>query len=592
MPSRPLLDPAFRSGDFSIDDYRPMKVICIGAGVSGILAGIRFRQKITNLDLIIYEKEKGIGGTWFVNRYPGLACDIPSHSYQYSFEPNTQWSSFYAPGPEILRYLERVVDKYRLKKYIRHQHELVYARWDAAAAKWRVRIKKHNPVDGEAAEFEDTADVLFLGVGLLSRWRWPEIEGLRNFKGLVIHSAQWNLSEGSWEDDVKDWANMNVGVVGNGSTGIQIVAALQPRVGHLTNFVRNKTWLSTSFSSAKLLELLNRSPDSIDYSFDDKAKEMFNDSTYYKAFRLAIEGDANSVASVALKGSALQKAATELFRAQMLKKLSRKPELASLMIPDFSVACRRLTPGPGYLEALCEPNATLEPTPIKRVTSDGVDLADGRHTPLDVLICATGFDTSFRYPFDVVGRDGLLLSDRWAPHAEAYLSVAVDGFPNLFFSTGPNSGLNSGSFIVFIERAVEFATAAILKLQRERYGSIEPTTYAVRDFMEYTNSFFEKTVYVEGCHNWYRSADGWVSGLWPGSCLHVCRALSHPRWEDFALEPLDKTRNRFFWLGDGQTENEKIEGANRAWYLNNVDIPPGMSPLSELKMAINVTRVS
>ncbi|KAI0029542.1 FAD/NAD-P-binding domain-containing protein [Vararia minispora EC-137] len=569
VPTRPLVDLAFETGNFSVDYCRPMKVICVGAGISGILAGIRFRQKIPNLDLTIYEKEKGVGGTWL-----GLACDLPSHAYQYSFEPNTQWSNFYAPGPEILQYLEGVVDKYKLKKYIRLHHELIHAIWDATTAKWHVRIKRHNPADGEAAEFEDTADVLFLGVGLLSRWRWPDIEGLKDFKGTIVHSAQWNLSEGSWEDDVRDWANKNIGVIGNGSTGIQIVATLQPRVGHLTNFARNKTWLSTSFSSAKLLELLNRSPDSTDYSFDAKTKEMLSDPAYYNAFRIAIESDANSVSSVALKGSALQKRATEFFRAQMLEKLSRKPELAVLMIPDFSVACRRITPGPGYLEALCEPNVTLEPTPIKRVTSNGVDLDDGRHTPLDVLICATGFDTSFRYPFDIVGRGGMLLRDRWASHAEAYLAMTVDGFPNLFFSAGPHTGLNSGSGFVMIERQVEFATTAIAKLQRERYRAMEPTAEAVRDFMEYANSFFKKTVYVEGCHNWYRSADGWVSGLWPGSCLHACRTMGNPRWEDFTFEPLDKTRNRFYWLGDGQTENEKIEGADRAWYLNSIDVPP------------------
>jgi cation diffusion facilitator CzcD-associated flavoprotein CzcO len=133
----------------------------------------------------------------------------------------------------------------------------------------------------------------------------------------------------------------------------------------------------------------------------------------------------------------------------------------------------------------------LETTPIARVTPGGVDLVDGRHTPLDVLICATGFDTSFQYPFDIAGRDGILLNERWKPHAEAYLTVAIDGFPNLFLSTGPNSGLNSGSFIVVIERQVEFAVSAILKLQRERYKAMEPTREAVRDFMEAAQGFFD-----------------------------------------------------------------------------------------------------
>jgi cation diffusion facilitator CzcD-associated flavoprotein CzcO len=127
----------------------------------------------------------------------------------------TQWSSFYAPGPEILAYLEGTVKKYKLMKYIRLQHELVHARWDTAKARWFVRLKRHSPLDGEEAEFEDSADVLFLGVGLLSRWRWPNVEGLKDFSGPIIHPAQWNLSDGTWEDDVKSWDSKNVGVIGN-----------------------------------------------------------------------------------------------------------------------------------------------------------------------------------------------------------------------------------------------------------------------------------------------------------------------------------------------------------------------------------------
>ncbi|KAI0319936.1 FAD/NAD-P-binding domain-containing protein [Amylostereum chailletii] len=564
----PVAGPSSASADCPIDDYRPMKVVCIGAGYSGIIAAIRFSQKVPNLDLKVYEKEKGIGGTWLVNKYPGLACDIPSHTYQLTFEPNTSWSGFYAPGPEILAYLQGVVEKYKLMKYIHLEHELVHARWDAPTHQWHLRIRH-----GEE-EFEDTTDVFFLGTGGLHRWRWPNIEGLKEFGGRVLHTAQWDVTEGAWQEGVKDWGDKNVGVIGNGASGIQVVSALQPKVKSLTNFIRGRTWISVSFAVPKLFELLGREAQSTDYSFTDEHREAFKDPAYYEKFRHTVESDLNSATSASIRGSPMQLAVKEAFAAEMAKRTASKPELAEKIVPEFAVGCRRLTPGPGYLEALCEPNATLENTPIKRVVPTGVELTDGRIVPLDVLVCATGFDTTYHYPFEVVGLDGLKLNDRWKDHAEAYITVAVDGFPNLFFGLGPNSGLNSGSLLVVIEKQVEYAVQAAAKLQRERLASIVVKKEAVADWAAYMRGYFPKTVYSEGCNTWYQVEDGTIVGLWPGSCLHAVRTLSHPRWEDFDYTPLDKTTSRLYWLGDGQTYNEKTMTGDRAWYLNEIDYPP------------------
>ncbi|KAI0057669.1 FAD/NAD-P-binding domain-containing protein [Artomyces pyxidatus] len=562
----------YQAGDFSVDDYRRMKVVCIGAGYSGIIAGIRFSQKVPNLDLTIYEKAAGIGGTWWSNKYPGLSCDIPSHCYQLTFEENTQWSGFYAPGHEILAYLHRVVEKYKLMRFIRLSHELTHARWDEPSGQWHLRIRRGDT--GEA--FDDTADVLYLGTGCLSRWRWPDIPGLGDFKGRVVHSAQWDVSEGRWEEGVQDWGDKRVGVVGNGSSGIQIVAALQPKVRAITNFVRGKTWIAASFSVRRLLELVGRTPESTDFQFTEADRESFKDPAFYKEFRHAVEDDLNSVSQVTIRGSEMQKAAAAAFKEDMVKKLENKPELIEKILPEWSVCCRRLTPGPGYLEALCSDNATLETTPISRITATGATLSDGTHRALDVLVCATGFDTSYQLPFPVLGRDGRALNDRWAARAEAYLTLAVDGFPNLFLGAGPNSGVNSGSLLVVFERQALYAVRATLKLQRERLRTLEVKAHAVRDWREYMDAFFPKMVYSDPCHSWYKNAEGKVVGLWPGTCLHAVRTLAEPRWEDFDYEPLEKTGNRFYWLGDGQTHNERAMTGDRAWYLNDeeIDIPP------------------
>ncbi|VDB82949.1 unnamed protein product [Peniophora sp. CBMAI 1063] len=559
-----------KQADFSIDEYRPLKVVCIGSGYAGIVAGIRFRQRIPNIDLTIYEKEDGVGGTWHVNKYPGVACDVLSHAYQLSFESNTQWSSFYAPGSEILAYLKGVVEKYKLMPYIRLQHEMTFAHWDESKAKWILTIRRG--IDGQ--EFTDTADVLFLGVGALNRWRWPDIDGLKDFGGTLVHTAQWNVSDETME---QTWKDKSVGVIGNGSTGIQIVAALQPRVRMLTNFIRATTWLSPTVGIETMLTAVGKEPGTNDFSFDPIFLKKLEDPEYYRHFRHEVESAMHAFGDVYFKESPRQAQFRAALVHEIATKLARKPDLIERLTPDFPVGCRRLSPGPGYLDALCEDNVVVETTHIKRVTKDGLDLVDGRHMPLDVIVCATGFDTTWLYPFPIVGRDGLKLTDRWAGHAEAYLSVAIDGFPNLWMAFGPNSGLGSGNTVLVTEKQVDYAVAATMKMQRERLRSMEVKQRAVRDFNAFAQEYFKKTVILEKCTSWYRSpVDGAVTGIWPGTCLHLLRTLAHPRWEDFDYKPVheDQTENTFYWLGDGLTHAEKTMTGDRAWYLNDVDIPP------------------
>ncbi|EMD35979.1 hypothetical protein CERSUDRAFT_115926 [Gelatoporia subvermispora B] len=570
----------FKLGDFAIDEHRRMKIVVIGAGFSGIAAGIRFRQKMQNIDLVIYEKNAGVGGTWYSNKYPGLACDIPSHSYQFSFTNKTDWSSFYAPGPEIRKYLESVVDTYKLMPYIKLQYQLVHARYDEPSGKWHLRIRK--PVEGVAEqfeEFEDTADFLFTGVGGLARWSWPSIEGLRDFQGKMFHSADFDVGEQTWQDAVKNWKNKKVGVIGVGSSAIQIVPALQNEVAKVINYVRGKTWLSAPFSGTKLAELTKRDPNVENYAFSESDIEAFKDPVYYKQFRHDLEADLNGAHPATLRDSPMQEGARKDFRESMLKKLAKKPWIADHLIPDFAVACRRLTPGPGYLEALCEDNVDFVSTHIKRITPTGIETVDGKHEELDVIICATGYDTTWQFEFPMIGRNGTSLQERWRPHPETYLTICVDGFPNLFMSLGPNAGVGSGSLLAIIERQVMYAVEAAKKMQRERLKSIEVKEEAVRDFDEYLEHYFPRTVFSEKCRSWYKMGqeEGRITGLYPGSTLHALRTLEHPRWEDYMYEPLDSgVHNRFFWLGDGQTYVEKVNEGDRAWYLNDneLDIPP------------------
>ncbi|KAG7452053.1 FAD/NAD-binding domain-containing protein [Guyanagaster necrorhizus] len=577
----------FTLGKFCIDEARPIKVIVIGAGYSGTDLHTQFRylQRVPNMTLTIYEAEQSVGGTWLVNKYPGLKCDIPSHCYQLTFEENPNWSSFYASGPEIRAYLEAVVDKYKLMPYIRTQHRMTKARYSEPDGKWIITIRRPvEPNSNETAtqfeEFEDICDVLFTGMGDLSRWNWPEIPGLKEFQGKVIHSARWETGEGgpdaAWEDTVHSWGNKRVGVIGVGSSAIQIVPAIQPKVARVVNYVRGKTWISSIFVQEPLIKLSGRK-DAENYDFTEEDKQRFQDPVYYKKFRRELESGLNDAHAATIRGNPLQDIAKAAFKEIMVQRLAKKPWIADHIIPDFGVACRRLTPGPGYLEALCEDNVDFVPSPIKTITPTGIETEDGDHKELDVIVCATGFDTSWRLPF--IGRNGTNLSDKFASQPKSYLSIAIDGFPNWFQALGPNSGVGAGSLLLLMERQVDYAVAATLKLQRERLKSIEVKSEAVDDFDEYLMVSNPQTVFGEKCRSWYKAGkeEGRVSALWPGSPLHAAMALKHPRWEDFNYERLDsRIRNRLHWFGDGNTVADKTPGSDKTWYLSDdeIDYPP------------------
>ncbi|KAJ3530966.1 hypothetical protein NM688_g7640 [Phlebia brevispora] len=398
-PTTPIHDAAvehnvdFQLGDFAIDDYKPMKIIAIGAGMSGILASIRFRQYIHNLTLTIYEKEDRIGGTWHVNRYPGVACDVPSHSYQYSFENKSDWSAVYSPGSEILEHMEQIVAKYKLEPYIKLRHELTHARYDEATAKWHVHLKRSSSTaEGQFEEFEDEADFLFMGVGILSRWDWPDIKGLHEFKGTLVHSADWNLGGATWEDDVKDWGEKSVAVIGLGSSALQIASALQDKVGRLTQYARGRTWVVPPFFQDKVSAGIGNKAVEGDenYKFTNEEIKALEDPAKFTDLRRAVDTELCSAHLLGIRDSEAQMEAQERNRVHMTTALASVPEIAEKLIPDFSVSCRRLTPAPGYLKGLAERKIHLVGTDIKRVTQDAVETTDGVATKHDVVICATG----------------------------------------------------------------------------------------------------------------------------------------------------------------------------------------------------------
>ncbi|CAI7650847.1 unnamed protein product [Penicillium glandicola] len=547
----------------SVDEARRMRVVIIGAGISGIIACIRLIQRVPNIDMCVYDKNGDIGGTWYENRYPGCACDIPAHTYQATFEPNKEWSSFYAKAPEIHQYWKHVAEKYGCMGYINLRQQISEAVWNEEKSEWNLQIQDLE----SSTTFTDRCDVVIQATGALNNWKWPNIPGLQEFKGKLMHSASW--------DNSCDYKGKRVAVIGNGSSGIQIVPALLPDVPHIDHYMRSRTWISPTFGRE---EIEKRGQGADDFIFTSEDIEAFKkDHQTYQKFRKmkrGVELEIQSMHGATLTGNPMQIEGQEVFTENMKRRLTNKPGLIDELLPSFPPACRRLTPGPGYLEALADYKVDLITSDIVKVDETGIITADGQHRPVDMLVCATGFDTSNTPRFVIKGRKDVTLSERWAQTPETYLSIATDGFPNYFISLGPNAGLGEGSLLLLIEKALDYITKCVQKMQRDNIRAMSVRREAVKCFTQYCDQYFAGTVFSSKCRSWYKGGtkNGRVTALWPGSSLHSMKALANPRWEDF--EYCYVNDNASGWLGDGWTENEKQNKIN-VDYLddNEVDFP-------------------
>ncbi|VUC34755.1 unnamed protein product [Clonostachys rosea] len=530
-----------------IDQDRAIKVVCIGAGFSGILCGIRLPQKIANLDLTIYEKNDDFGGTWLEN------------NYQYTFAGNPNWSKFYSSGGEILSYLKGTAWRYDVQKYVHFQHFFKGATWNEDTSKWAIKIQ--NMKTGET--FEDMADILIRGTGLLNKWKWPQIEGLHTFKGDLMHTANF--------DPAFDWSEKRVALIGAGSTGIQILPHIQPRAKKIFHYVRGKTWISPVGYGAEM-----GGGGNFEYS-NEQRQQFAKSAASYQSYRHKLEEVMNKGQLVSIRGSDIQKQFWVEADAFMKKKLEKKPEIYKALLPSFPPGCRRLTPGPGYLDALLEDNVRFIGGGVTRVDEKGILDQLGNYHEVDAIICATGFDYTFSTQHcPIVGRNGITLDDMYKPGPQAYMGIAVPYIPNHFMFLGPASAPASGSFIPTLELVMSYIIKCIQKLQRESYSCMEPTMEALEDFNSQADKYFSRTVFSYKCSSFFKGDkdEGRVTTIWPGSATHYMRAAENPRWEDFRWKLLPEAGgNRMGWLGNGLTVAQQ-EGLQTSSFLDDVDIPP------------------
>lgn len=401
---------------------RRLRVLSIGAGVSGILMAYQIQKLCDNFDYVIYEKNEDIAGTWLENRYPGCACDIPSHAYTYNFALNPDWPKFFSHAPDIFAYLEKVVETFDLRKYMNFNIEVVGCYWQGEKGEWLVKLREHRPGQ-EPREFEDHCHMLLHGTGLLNNFKWPDIPGLKDkFKGKVVHTASWPK-----DYQEKEWANDRVAVIGSGASSIQTVPTMQKHAKHLDVFVRTGVWF---------VELASNTGQNKIYSQEER-DTFRHDPKALVAHAKSIEDQVNGLWGAFYEGTEAQQMAKQIFTTRMAEWI-KDERLLRGFTPEFGVGCRRITPGDPYMLAIQEENVDVHFTPVVSCTEDGVVGEDGVERKVDTIVCATGFDVSYRPRFPIIGKNGVNLADKWKGCPEAYLGVCIPDMPNLVTFIGPS----------------------------------------------------------------------------------------------------------------------------------------------------------
>jgi cation diffusion facilitator CzcD-associated flavoprotein CzcO len=464
-----------------MDSRGTRSIAVVGGGFGGVGAAVMLRRA-GYADVTVFERGERVGGVWHHNTYPGAACDVPSHLYEFSFDPNPRWSRRYAPQAEIQAYLEDVARRNGVLDRIRTSTEVTSARWDEEREKWML--------DTTAGPHE--ADVLVTACGQLSVPTVPPIPGLDSFGGPAFHTAQWR-------HDV-DLSGQRVAVVGTGCSAIQVVPAIQSLVEHVDVYQRSPGWTFPK----------------MDFAYGERAQRLFARFPVLQRLDRALIFGFMELGAAAMTS---RRWLLRPFRAaarRQIEKAIADPELRRKVTPTDEVGCKRIMLTDEWYPTLTKPNVGLVADRIAEVTPTGIRTEDGRERYADVLVLATGFKThGFVAPMEVEGAGGRTLADEWAEVPRAYLGMSVPGFPNMFLLYGPNTNGGTGSVVYTIEAAVGHVIAALRELDRADARRIEVRRAAAEEFDRELRAALAETVWHTGCTNWYVDANGNDPNQWP-----------------------------------------------------------------------------
>jgi cation diffusion facilitator CzcD-associated flavoprotein CzcO len=472
-------------------------VAIIGAGMSGLCMAAKLQD--AGIDTFtIFESADEVGGTWRDNTYPGLHCDVPSRFYSYTFRPNAEWTHLLPPGAEVQSYFRRVASEHGIRPHIRFGTEVQSAEY--RGGQWWLTTSSG----------EESFDVLVTATGVLRVPRYPEIPGVDTFAGPTFHSSRWDHSV--------TLPDKRIGLIGTGSTGVQITADLGGHVRELKIFQRTPQWVfpfPNPRYSGLTKRLLRRLPvlSEVGYRFWQTIYENFF------ARGMIAPGWQRQLVSAVCRWN--------------LNLSVRDRELRRRLTPDYHAMCKRIIASAHYYQAIQKPGVTVIDDAIDHVEPAGVVTADGTLHELDVLVLATGFDAhAYVRPMTIVGESGRSLDEAWADGPKAYRSVTVPDFPNMFMLMGPHSPIGQQSLVIIAEYQADYAIWWINRIRDGSVASASPTETATKGYNEDMKAAMPQTVWVTGCKSWYLDKDG-LPELFPWLPVRHRQLLRSPDMTDY-----------------------------------------------------------
>jgi len=512
-----------RPAALPIESTAEMPVLVVGCGESGILAGIRLKQ--ANIPFTIVEKNAGPGGTWWENSYPGARVDVANHFYCYSFEPNNDWTHFFAEQHELQAYFTDVMTKHGLNQHVRWNTEVVAAEWSDHDGMWNVSLRS---ADGQTGTVRVRA--LITAVGQLNRPYIPEFDGADSFEGPSFHSAAWDHSV--------DLTGKRVALIGAGASGFQIAPAIAGEVGRLTVFQRTAQWM---FPNAMYHDEVG----------DGMRWAMRHLPFYGRWYRFLVLWPGADKGLDAARGdpdyadqdyavSDINAAARMMFTQWITSQVGEGHELLAKVLPDYPATGKRTLQDNGsWLRTLQRDNVELVRSPIQRITADGIITEDAVTRDADVIVYATGFrHTDVLWPLKITGREGVDLHRMWGRRPYAYLGITVPGFPNLFIIYGPGTHLAHGGSLIFqSELQMRYINWCLEQLAEANLQSLEPTAEAATEWHQRTQDEIKNMVWSHPAvkHSYFKNADGEIHTVSPWHLNEYWAAVREPDWSQFVV---------------------------------------------------------
>lgn len=472
----------------------------VGAGMSGLLMCIRLKQA-GFFNVRVLEKAPELGGTWYYNRYPGVACDVPAPYYSYRFALNPDWSQKFASGEEVHQYFKSVAESFDLLAHIEFETEVLSAEFNGE--QWLVNTSK-----GETFK----VDYLISACGILHKAVFPAIEGLHDFKGKLFHSSEWDKSY--------QWQGKRIAVIGNGSTGVQMIPHLAKEAAQLTLFQRSPQWIMPAKNKT--------------YSEGFKAAQHWVPGLkqmQYWSNRKTFESFTNLVLE-------------EGWQRQLVRRMTRamlatvkNDKLREQLTPDYEPGCKRLVMSNDFYRAMQRENARLCTDGIQRINEHGVETVEGEKIDFDLIVLATGFDPrAYMRPIKLKNELGIELDTIWKQEGiQAYRTVMLPDFANFFMVLGPNSPVGNFSVIAAAEDQTQFLIKLLKYASKHSSNVIRVNKTATQEYNNKIKEAMKNTIWLTGCNSWYLDEQG-NSATWPWTPQQFRKDLSKPDFKDLSFE--------------------------------------------------------